>query len=165
MKINQYKILIIALVIIIFGVSGYLIKYIEPKVIITAKISDISDEDFNKILLRDDIGKYSKNKKDYRQVTISANMKGPIFLFNKKMLYLESLDKIFTKDKSIKVLGGGSLEDNFKLNYEYNIQLFLDGISENELKTKIGELKVESSWSTLGDKKQKRTYYLKDYLN
>lgn len=165
MQIKQYKILTIALLVILFGISGYLIKYAEPKIIITTEINDISDEDFEKILLRDDIAKYSRNKNDYRQVTISANMKSPIFLFNNKKLNLEPLKEIFTKDRSIKGLGGGSFEDSFKLIYEYDIEIFLDGISEKELKDKLGEIKVKASWNKLGDKEYKRTYYLKDYFN
>lgn len=144
----------------IFIVFIYISAFIQPKIIFNAKISNISDEDYKRILNNAQVISQDKAIEKFKHVDIDIKVITPLGLMNNVSIERDLLHKYLNNEDKIQVLGGGSFEHGNGKEYAENIEIYLKDASEQELRTMLRDFKIKVKWNNDKDK----IFYLKDYL-
>ncbi len=138
----------------------YYATYIQPKVTFDAEITDVSKEDYERIINnKQNEERYGIKK--FKHVKVSIKVQVPFLYLENIRIVRSKISNLLEDDKNITVLSGGEFEAGNKLEYFENVELSLGKSSIKELKQKIGELKHDVIW---GDDSKHLVFYLKDYL-
>ena len=144
----------------IFIVFIYISAFIQPKIIFNAKINNISDEDYKRILNNAQVISQDKAIEKFKHVDIDIKVITPLGLMNNVSIQRDLLHKYLNNDDEIQILGGGSFEHGNGKEYAENIEIYLKDASEQELRTMLRDFKIKVKWNKDKDK----IFYLKDYL-
>lgn len=153
---------------------GYLLNFVEPQVIIEATIKPITAEDYKGMEGSEVIKMYKYNIDSFRNFTVRLQFKQPLFIIRDRKINTKSIFGDIDKglsiddDRIIAINGGGFQQDNESETtaiYEFKHTIFLNNVSEDEIVNIFDDLKVEIEWNNILKGKEKRVYYIKDYLN
>lgn len=144
----------------IFIVFIYISTFIQPKIIFNAKISNISDEDYKRILNNAQVISQDKAIERFKHIDIDIKLITPLGLMNNVSIERDLLHKHLNNDDKIQILGGGSFEHGNGKEYAENIEIYLKDASEEELRAMLEDFRIKVKWNKNKDK----IFYLKDYL-
>lgn len=157
-----YILLGIALIFILIT-TIYFSSYIQPKIIFSAEITTVSNEDYDRILTNQQVMHDNKNIENFKQIYIEIKVKEPIGVNNIKIeRYI--LQQYLKDNKNIQVLGGGSLEHGNGKEYSENIEIYLIDLSIDQFIDSLKDFKYKVTWNDIWNKSNDKVFYLKDYL-
>lgn len=142
--------------------SIYLTTYVEPQIVITTEICREGYEDH----------KPPVNVENYRRIKMHIKVSTPPGLINnvqlerdtsKIYLFLSQYYNDKNNDK-IQFLGGGSSGDVCRGEYDYNMDIILVNMSDEELRNAIGNSTIKVSWKNLWNTNNNKTFLIKDCL-
>lgn len=140
----------------------YLVSFAEPKVIIDCSIEpvDKSYEERN--------GATDMKKEELIIMKLSVKTIQPLFIISNRNIVVDDLDKAFLKDERVKYVSGSRFrQDNqseLKSTYEQRANVALREITISEFIALLDDIKVTIEWDKRFNGKEKRIYYIKDYL-
>jgi hypothetical protein len=152
----------------------YFLNFVEPQVIIEASIKPITTEDYKGIEGDEVLSKYKYNIDSFKNFTVRLEFKQPLFIIRDRKINTKSIygdiDKVLSidDDRIIVINGGAAWQDNESesmAKYEFENNIFLNNVSEDELVKIFDDLKIEVEWNSILKGDEKRIYYIKDYLN
>ncbi|MHB8126582.1 MAG: hypothetical protein ACYDEJ_13260 [Desulfitobacteriaceae bacterium] len=160
----------ISLILIVFiGMIVYLMTFSEPKITVTAEIKPITDLDYNRIKERTEPFIAAAKKDDFKRIYIEINYSEPLAIISNRKIEFDHLTAVLDKGSSnvINLSGGNSKQDNNNeliAFYSESAEVYLNEISEDDLKNLFNNHKIKISWDKFGTGKEERVYYLKDFI-
>lgn len=147
----------------------YILSFSAPRIDVTVKIHDVTDQDYNIFINNNDgIPLEKKTKDNCRFISIALKTTKPLFIVNSLKLENNSLrryleDKIYFENiNNTNFLGQYTFSDNNE--YAEGIDVYMDGMIDEKLKDFFSDYKIEVTWFHLLTGKEKEIFYLKDYF-
>lgn len=143
----------------------YVSTFIQPKIILTAEIKQVSDEDYRRIIDNEQVMYPKKEIDKFKHVSIGIKAVEPIGVNNKIKIERDIIHQYLKDNKNIQILSGGSFEDGNGKEYGENIEIYLIDLSEDGLRNILENCRYKVTWNDLWNKENSKSYYLRDYLN
>ena len=147
----------------------YLSSFVQPKIIFTAQIDKISNEDYKRIMNNAQVMSSDKGIEKFRHINMHIKIITPFAIINHAKIENDPLQQYFIQpylkgNTKIQILSGGGFAQGNGMEYAENEEIYMKNISEDELKNILGDLKVKVLWQNIWNKKDNKIFYLKDYL-
>lgn len=154
------RIALLLVLVVIF----YILTSIQPKMIITADITTVNNEDYKRILNNNQVMYPNKNIEKFKHINIKTKMIEPIGVNIHVKIKRNTLLQYLENNNKIQILSGGSFGDNNGKEYNEFIELYLIDLSEDELRNTLQNFKYTITWSNIWHDNNVKIFYLKDYL-
>lgn len=169
MGIKKRLLFVLPTLILSFIVAAYfiyLLSYVQPKIDFKAQITTVSTDDYQRILDNKQIVSQDKGIDKFRHVRVEIKVTTPVGpeLINSVNIERDLLHQYLENDDRIQILGGGGFEHSNGKEYVDNIEIYLKDISEEQLRTKLKDLKVKVIWLSIWNSQGDKIFYLGDYL-
>ena len=165
---NIYILLgIIALIVIMMFLCFS--TFVQPKITFTAEINKISDEDYKRIMNNKQGISPDNGIEKFRHIDLKIKVISPPGIINHANIgnipSQQFLLQQYLKDNNkITILGGGCFSMGNGTEYSENVEIYLKGISDDELRTIVENFRIVVLWENIWNKKDSKIFYLKDYL-
>lgn len=143
----------------------YLSTFIQPKIVFTADITDISSEDYKRIMNNSQVMHPDKDIRQFKHINVQIKAEEPAGSNYHIKIERDILSQYLKNNKDIQILSGGSFEHGNGKEYAENIEIYLIDISENELRNMLGNFRYKVTWVNMWNKRNDKIFYFKDYLN
>lgn len=145
---------------LILVVNIYVSTIIQPKIVFTAEITKASDQIYYQMQ-----NKYAnKDITQFKNISVQIKVTAPMGVNNNVKIDRDILEKYLSKYKKIQPLGGGSFEYPYENEYSESLEVYLGGLSEDELRNILGNFKYKVTWDDSWNNKSSKIFYLRDYL-
>lgn len=142
----------------------YFSAFIQPKIVFTAEIVGVSNEDYKRILNNAQVMYPNKDIEKFKHINIEIKVTEPIGLKNNIKIERDSLQQYLKNNNKVQILSGGSFEHGNGKEYAENIEIYLIDISEDELRNILKDFRYKVTWNDFNDNPNSKIFYLKDYL-
>lgn len=156
---------IIILMAIVLG--SYLSTFVQPQIYVIAQISQASKQEYEKAMAQ--VMSSDKGIEKFRHINLKIKVTHPFILINGMRIekapseqYL--IKSYLEKNSRLQILGGGMSSNGEGTDYSEDITIYMKDMSEDELRSKVGNLRISISWQNIWNKKDSKIFYLKDYL-
>ncbi|MEQ8198762.1 MAG: hypothetical protein ABRQ27_12260 [Clostridiaceae bacterium] len=145
-------------------VAVYFSSFIQPKIVFTAEISTVNNEDYERILNNEQVMYPNKDIEKFKHINIEINVTEPVGVNNNIKIERDVLQQYLKDNKKIQILSGGSFEHGNGKEYAESIEIYLSDLSVDELRNALEDFKYKVTWKDLWDKPNNKVFYLRDYL-
>ncbi|MGX9755752.1 hypothetical protein ACWYRQ_05730 [Clostridioides difficile] len=140
----------------------YLTTFIKPTINFSAKINDISIEDYNRIKKEEQGLPKDVDIKYLKHVDIQVNAKAPNILIKDINFNSEGFYDFLRDNEKVRMLGESKVTYNKK--HTETLEVYLENANAKDLREVIEYFKYTVSWKNIWNFQDKEIFYLKDYL-
>lgn len=140
----------------------YLTTFIKPTINFSAKINDISIEDYNRIKKEEQGLPKDVDIKHLKHVDIQVNAKAPNILIKDINFNSEGFYDFLRDNEKVRMLGESMVTYNKK--HTETLEVYLENATVKDLREVIEDFKYIVSWKNIWNFPDKEIFYLKDYL-
>ncbi|KPI57403.1 hypothetical protein IM33_00190 [Clostridioides difficile] len=140
----------------------YLTTFIKPTINLSAKINDISIEDYNRIKKEGQGLPKDVDIKHLKHVDIQVNAKAPNILIKDINFNSEGFYDFLRDNEKVRMLGESRVTYNKK--HTEILEVYLENANAKDLREVIEDFKYIVSWKNIWNFQDKEIFYLKDYL-
>lgn len=148
---------------IIAGIFYYS-TFLQPKIVFSAEVSNVSNEDYERILDNEQVKYPNKNIEKFKHINIEVKVVEPMGWKSNIKIQRDMLEQYLDNNEKIQILGGGSFEHGNGKEYADSIEIYLVDISDSELRNILKDFRYKVTWIDFMDKPNSKIFYLKDYL-
>lgn len=145
-------------------VDVYFSVFIQPKIVFTAEIGTVSNEDYKRILNNAQVRYPNKDIEKFKHINIEIKVTEPVGVNNNIKIERDILQQYLKDNKKIQILSGGSFEHGNGKEYAENIEIYLIDLSADELRNVLEDFRYKVTWKDIWDKPNDKVFYLRDYL-
>jgi hypothetical protein len=161
MVMRNKKYVIVIILIIAFVI--YNLTFIEPKVYVTARITNVTDKDYELFVKYGKAPLKEKTRNNCRLINVKVKVVKPFLLLSNVEIQKDTLME-FLYFPSCRAQSIGSYYSESRQEYSQGVDIYLNGTSESGLKDIFKDYKIVVSWVDISNKHDNKIYYLKDYL-
>lgn len=152
------------MLIFVVTVAIYVSTFIQPKIVFTAEIKTLSDEDYKRVLNNAQVIYLDKDIEKFKNINIQIKVTTPIGVKHDIKIEKDILQQYLKDNERIQLLSGGSFEHGNGKEYAENIEIYLINLSGEQLKNEFEGFRYKVTWKDFWDKANDKVFYLKDYL-
>lgn len=153
------------MLIFVVMVAIYVSTFIQPKIVFTAEIKPLSDEDYKRVLNNEQVTYPDKDIEKFKNINIQIKVTTPIGIKHDIKIERDILQQYLKDNERIQVLGGGSFEHGNGKEYGEDIEIYLINLSGEQLKNQFEDFRYKVTWKDFWGKPNDKIFYFKDYLN
>lgn len=152
------------MLIFVVTVAIYILTFIQPKIVFTAEIKTLSDEDYKRVLNNAQVIYPDKDIEKFKNINIQIKVTTPIGVKQDIKIERDILQQYLKGNERIQVLNGGSFEHGNGKEYGENIEIYLINLSGEQLKNEFEGFRYKVTLKDFWGKPNDKVFYLKDYL-
>jgi competence CoiA-like predicted nuclease len=167
-KHNSF-ILLGTIALLVISLFLYLSTFVQPKITFTAQINNISAEDYKRIMDNAKVIPSDKSIEKFKRIDLKISIVKPMGIIRRA--YIENIPsqqflmkQYLIENHKIRIVHGDCTFSHSGMDYSENVEVYLNDITEDELKTILGNFKVVVLWQNIWGNKGSKILYLKDYL-
>lgn len=145
-------------------VAVYFSVFIQPKIVFTAEIDTVSNEDYKRILNNAQVMYPNKDIEKFKHINIEIKVTEPVGVNSNIKIERDILQQYIKDNKKIQILSGDSFEHGNGKEYAENIEIYLIDLSADELRNALEDFRYKVTWKDIWDKPNDKVFYLRDYL-
>lgn len=141
----------------------YTTTFIQPKIIFKTEVSTVNDEDYSRIIGNNQVKSENKEIERFKHISVEINVKTPFGLIKNVHIDRVMLEEYLRDNNSVQILSGGSYQHGNQREYAEEIGIYLNDITEDELRNILSDFKYKVKWTNMWNESNEEIYYFNDY--